>query len=600
MEAVRASPEQPPRGAAKSAPLTESFRPPNRRFIGGGNNTAVKGGLALAVLVAFLLAAAGTDGPQAAVAPPRPNIVVIETDDQTLAEMEVLPNVRHLIGDEGVTFDRNFDSFSLCCPSRASFLTGQYSHNNGVRGNALPQGGFEKLDGTNTLAVWLQSSGYYTAHLGKYLNGYGRRNPLEIPPGWSEWRGSVDPSTYRYYNYTLNENGALTTYCATPDPSCYQTDVYRDKADEIIRRRATGGPFFLWVAFLADHAGNPRDPDDPPNLATPVPAPRYKDRFAGTALPQPPSFNETDVSDKPASIRRRALLTPRQIAGIQENWQQRRETLLAVDDAVASIVDTLRQTGELDNTLVVFTSDNGFFHGEHRVRSGKVLLYEESIHLPLLMRWTGNKSLPRGVHRSQLTMNVDDAETILDAAGAPARAGRVEDGVSLLRFWRDGGLELGRDLLVDNTPGAGHFDAIRSRNYLYAEYQNGDRELYDLQKDPYELQSQHANPAYGEIKNALAGRLRNLVTCAGTSCRARPPLVFTAARRGRCGAVSTSVAGSGVTAVTFMVNGRRAATDTRWPFHVNLHFKSRSTVRARVSTRFDQLVTADRVVRACR
>jgi N-acetylglucosamine-6-sulfatase len=559
----------------------------------------VKGGLALAIFAACLLAAAGSAGPHAAVAPPRPNVVVLETDDQTLAEMEVLPNVRRLIGDEGVTFDENFDSFSLCCPSRASFLTGQYSHNNGVRGNALPQGGFEKLDGTRTLPVWLQQSGYYTVHLGKYLNGYGRRNPLEIPPGWSEWHGSVDPSTYRYYNYTLNENGVLTTYCAVPQPSCYQTDVYRDKANEIIRRRAPEAtPFFLWVAFLADHAGNPRDPDDPPNLATPVPAPRYKDRFAGTPLPQPPSFNEADVSDKPAGIRRRALLTPRQIAGIQENWQQRRETLLAVDEAVASIVETLRQTGELDNTLLVFSSDNGFFHGEHRVRSGKVLLYEESIHLPLLMRWTGSKSLPRGVHRKQLAMNVDDAETILDAAGA--RAGRTEDGVSLLRLWRDGGLELGRDLLVDNTPGAGHFDAIRSRNFLYAEHQNGDRELYDLQKDPYELQSQHANPAYDQIRNALALRLHNLVTCAGATCRARPPLVFTARRRGRCGVVRTSVAGSGVSSVTFTVNGRRAVTDTRAPFGANLRFKGRATVRARVATRFDQLVTSDRTVPGCR
>jgi N-acetylglucosamine-6-sulfatase len=566
----------------------------------------MRGRLGFAVVAALVVAVAGATGvhhsggsAQAAAAPPRPNVVVLETDDQTLAEMEVLPNVRRLIGDEGVTFDENFDSFSLCCPSRASFLTGQYSHNNGVRGNALPQGGFEKLDGTSTLAVWLQQAGYYTIHLGKYLNGYGRRNPLEIPPGWSEWHGSVDPSTYRYYDYTLNENGVLTTYCAVPQPSCYQTDVYRDKANEIIRRRAPEAtPFFLWVAFLADHAGNPRDADDPPNLATPVPAPRYKDHFAGTPLPQPPSLNEADVSDKPAGIRRRALLTPRQLAGIQENWQQRRETLLAVDDAVASIVDTLRQTGKLDNTLLVFTSDNGFFHGEHRVRSGKVLLYEESIHLPLLMRWTGNKSLPRGVHRRQLTMNVDDAETILDAAGA--RAGRTEDGASLLRLWRDGGLELGRDLLIDNTPGAGHFDAIRSRNFLYAEYQNGDRELYDLQKDPYELQSQHANPAYEQVRNALALRLHNLVTCAGATCRARPPLVFTATRRGRCGVVRTSVAGSGVASVTFMVNGRRARTDTRAPFRANLRFKGRATVRARVATRFDQLVTADRGVRGCR
>src|ERR687883_2117598 len=216
-----------------------------------------------------------------AAAKPRPNILVFETDDQTLAEMSVLPNVRRLIGDQGVTFDANVDSFSLCCPSRATLLTGQYSHNNGVRGNTAPQGGYYKLDSTNTLAVWLQKAGYYTAHVGKYLNQYGTRDPREIPPGWTDWHGSVDPSTYRYYGYTLNENGTLHTYCATPQPSCYQTDVYRDKAVDIIRARAGGPAWFMWVAFLANHSGGPREPGDP-QLGTPVPAPRYKDRLEGT------------------------------------------------------------------------------------------------------------------------------------------------------------------------------------------------------------------------------------------------------------------------------------------------------------------------------
>lgn len=559
----------------------------------------MKGRLAVVVAVTVALAVGGAAGAQEHrnAAPERPNVVVLETDDQTLAEMEVLPNVRHLIGDEGVTFDNNFDSFSLCCPSRATFLTGQYSHNNGVRNNALPDGGFEKLDGTNTLAVWLQRAGYYTVHLGKYLNGYGRRNPLEIPPGWSEWHGSVDPSTYRYYGYTLNENGVLTTYCAVPEPSCYQTDVQRDKANEIIRRRATGGPFFLWVAFLADHSGGPREPGDPPNLATPDPAPRHRDRLAGTPLPQSPSFNEADVSDKPLQIRRRPLINAPGQAAIQENWQQRRETLLAVDEAVASIVETLRATGELDNTLLVFTSDNGFFHGEHRIRSGKVLLYEESIHLPLLMRWTGNTSLPRGVQRTQLAMNIDDAPTILAAAGA--HPGRMEDGTSLLPLWRDGGRELGRDLLVDNMPGATHFDAIRTRNFMYAEYLNGDRELYDLKQDPYELQSQHANPVYDAVRASLAARLHDLVRCAGATCRARPTVRFSAGRHGRCGTVGAAVTGPGVQTVGFYANGRRLAQDTRAPFRANLRFKSRSTVRARVTVAYDRLVTLDRLVRGC-
>jgi N-acetylglucosamine-6-sulfatase len=528
----------------------------------------------------------------------RPNVLVLETDDQTLDEMAVLPNVRRLIGDQGVTFDNNFDSFSLCCPSRASFLTGQYSHNNGVRGNAPPEGGYQALDKSNTLAVWLQRAGYYTIHLGKFLNGYGRQNPREIPAGWSEWHGAVDPTTYRYYNYTLNEGGTLHTYCAKPQPSCYQTDLYRDKADEIIRRRATQGPFFMWVAFLANHTGEPREPDDPVGIGTPAPAPRHHDAFRNTPLPRPPSFNEADVSDKPQAIRRHPPLDAHTIAVIQENWQQRRETLLSVDEAVASIVETLRQTGQLDDTLILFTSDNGFFHGEHRIVHGKVLWYEPSIHLPLLMRWTGNKSLPRGVHRKQLTINVDDAETILDAAGA--WPGRKEDGVSLLPFWRDAGREIGRDLLIDNSPGPGHFDGIRTRRYKYAEYANGDRELYDLRKDPYELESQHANPAYAALRASLAARLHALVTCAGATCRARPGVGFTAVRRGRCGAVTAGVSGPGVHSVTFLVNGRTVAADSKPPFRSKLRFKRRSLVRARVSLAFDRVVTLDRSVRACR
>jgi arylsulfatase A-like enzyme len=563
--------------------------------------------LALGIVAALALVAGLVVGAQensgsaqaaTAQASERPNIVVLETDDQTLAEMEVLPNVRSLIGDQGVTFDNHFVSFSLCCPSRATFLTGQYSHNNGVRGNALPDGGYEKLDSTNTLAVWLQRAGYYTVHLGKYLNGYGRRNPLEIPPGWSEWRGSVDPSTYRFYGYSLNENGLLTTYCAIPEPSCYQTDVYRDKANEIIRRRAPEGPFFMWVSWLADHAGGPREPDDPRGVqATPHPAPRHKDALSGTPLPRPPNFNEPDVSDKPLVIRRRPLMSEQRIAAVQENWQQRRETLMAVDEAVTSIIETLRQAGELDNTLLIFTTDNGFFHGEHRIPSGKVQYYEESIHTPLLMRWTSNRSLPRGAHARQLVSNIDQAATIL--AAARATPARVLDGVSLLQLWRDRGRELGRDLLVDNMPGVVHFDAIRTRRFKYVEHLNGDRELYDLARDPYELESQHANPGYDAIKASLAARLHNLVNCAGVSCRARPAVQFTAVRNGRCGNVRATVSGPGVELAAFTVNGVPRAKDGRAPFRVNLRFKQQALVRARVTLAFDRIVTLDRTVRAC-
>ena len=155
-------------------------------------------------------------------------------------------------------------------------------------------------------------------------------------------------------------------------------------------------------------------------------------------------------------------------------------------------------------------------------------------------------------------------------------------------------------MLLDNSPGAGHFDGIRTLHYKYAEYANGDRELYDLRTDPYELQSQHANPAYDALRASLAARLHNLVTCKGATCRARPAVAFTASRQGRCGPIHATVSGAGTQSVTFYAGGRRVATDSRAPFRATLHFKARSIVRARVTLAFDRLATVDRVVRGCR
>ena len=354
----------------------------------------------MAALAAGIAAAAALDGSagQARTTSPnqRPNIIVLMTDDQTVESMRVMPNTKALLAEQGVTFTNNFVSYSLCCPSRSTFLTGQYAHNHGVWGNSPPNGGYYKLDSTNTLAVWLSHAGYQTILLGKYLNGYGTRSATEIPPGWGLWYGSPDPSTYQYFNYKLNENGTLVNYGA--DAASYKTDVYSRKAVDIIRSQtADPRPYFLWVAFLAPHSGGPREPDDPAGMATPAVAPRHRNAFATLPLPTPPSFNEADVSDKPAGIRNRPALTAATIGKIRENYQQRLESLLAVDDAVAQIVNELTAIGELDNTYILFTSDNGFFHGEHRVPSGKVLLYEPSIRVPLIVRGPG---IPAGAAAS--------------------------------------------------------------------------------------------------------------------------------------------------------------------------------------------------------
>ena len=477
-------------------------------------------GLTAIVLGALLLAGAHGDGDPAAAARPKkqtkPNIVVVMTDDQTVESLAVMKHVQALLVKRGTTFVNNFATYSLCCPSRATFLTGQYAHNHTVMGNAPPEGGYDKLEPShaNTLPAWLQAAGYRTVHIGKYLNGYTADDPP--PPGWTEWHGSVDPSTYSFYGYTLNENGRLVGYGDAPFE--YQADVYTAKAvDAVTRLAPKKQPFFLSVAYLAPHSGAPRETDDPPNQSTPVPAPRHKDAFEATPLPTPPSFNEGDVSDKPLGIRDRPLLPPARVAAIEENYQQRLESLLAVDEGVWRVVGALRRAGELEETLIVFTSDNGFFHGEHRVPAGKVLLYEPSIRVPLIIRGPG---IRRARTVAALSANIDLAPTI--AAAARARPGRVVDGVSLLGVARGTERAPERAILIERGAGrddAHVFQAIRTTRYVYAEYANGERELYDLVRDPNQLDSRHADPAYAGVGAELAARLAVLRSCAGAACR---------------------------------------------------------------------------------
>ncbi|MSO42191.1 MAG: hypothetical protein EXQ70_09935 [Solirubrobacterales bacterium] len=364
-------------------------------------------------------------GAEGAAAQKRPNIVVIMSDDQTVESMGAMPKLGAKLADRGVTFNNNLVSFPLCCPSRATFLTGQYSDNNGVRGNQSPTGGYTSLDHTNTLPVWLQRSGYFTSHIGKYLNGYGSNTvpDTEVPPGWDDWQTSLDDpdaytgGTYTLYGYTLNENGGVVHYGSTPDvvdPATYQTDVYSAKAEQVIRSRAPSSqPFFLWVTPTAPHGEGQGLCDCAGD--NPRAAPRDQGRYAAEPVPRPPSFNEADVSDKPAEIQNITLMNQNQLDALDARYRARLEAVVAIDDMVANVVDTLKQQGELDNTLIVYTSDNGFFHGEHRIRSGKVRHYTESSEVPLVMRGPG---VPSGQQRNQLVANIDLAPTILDYARA--------------------------------------------------------------------------------------------------------------------------------------------------------------------------------------
>jgi N-acetylglucosamine-6-sulfatase len=558
------------------------------------------------MLSALLAVAAGGEAAEASPQqqPAKPNIVVVMTDDQTVESLRVMANVNSLLVRQGTTFANNFASFPLCCPSRATFVTGQYGHNHTIMGNGPPAGGYDKLapSHANALPAWLQQAGYHTVHVGKYLNGYGRTRPTEVPAGWNEWYGSTDPSTYRFYNYTLNENGRLVTYGT--GAANYQADVYNRKSVELIRRLAPGTkPFFLSVAFLAPHSGGPRDSDDPRNLATPSPAPRHRNAFANQPLPAPPSLNEADVSDKPAAMRNRPVLTTARLNAIRENYQQRLESLLAVDEAVRDILSALEATGELGRTLVIFTADNGFFHGEHRVASGKVLVYEPSVRVPLILR---GPAIPRGVTRTNLAANVDLAATILDAAGA--RPARRIDGRSLLPFARDKLRRSGRDILLETTS----YSAIRTPRHVFVQHSTGEQELYDLITDLHQLTSLHADARFAALKTELARRLAILRTCAGDACR-RGPDVRLSVRysRGRAGCVRSNVrlrvggsAASRISSVVFYRGTRAIKRDTRAPYTAAVR-RSRigrraTLVRALVTLKDSRNSSLERALRRCR
>lgn len=478
--------------------------------------------------------------PTATSAPKRPNIVFILTDDQDLESIKVMPKLKALMIDQGVSFSNFFVNVSLCCPSRATILRGQYAHNTKVYTNGPPDGGFEQAYQLglekSTIAVWLESAGYKTMLAGKYLNGYPpSTNQMYIPSGWSEWYSAMRGNPYDEFTYTLNENGKQVTYRNAP--ADYGTDVYANKAMDFIKRMARDGkPFFVYYSAYAPH-----------EPATP--APRHANLFADVKAPRTPNFNESDVSDKPQYLRSRQPLADKDIAEIDQVYRKRLQSLMAVDDAIENIVETLRSSNQLDNTYIFFASDNGFHLGNHRLQPGKQTPYEEDIHLPLIVRGPG---IPAGKVIDHLSGNVDLAPTWAEIAGA--RAADFVDGRSLTPLWRsnpppttqwrqayliqNGGPETPPgQILVTATPAEPglleppsarnetapggqilKYVGIRTANYTYVEHATGEKELYDLKADPYQLSNIITSPNPDLLKS-LATRLADLKKCAMQSCR---------------------------------------------------------------------------------
>lgn len=451
---------------------------------------------------------------------PRPNIIFVMTDDQEFgSHATYMPRLKALVADRGVSFSNAFVTDPVCGPSRASVLTGQYVHNHGVLDNGPPIGGFPKFYDTgkerSTIATWLQAAGYRTFLAGKYMNFYPSARPgldRHVPPGWDEFFGVFFPESY--YEYQVNENHRLVGYQDAPQD--YLTDVVAGKVLAFLdrRKREDDRPFFIHLSPFAPHRPA-------------VPAPRHEALFPDARPPRSPSFNEEDVSDKPAWVREGLPpLTPEEIEKTDELFRERIRTLQAVDEMLERIVRLLEEQGELDNTYIVYFSDNGFQFGAHRMPYGKGDPYEESIRVPLIVRGPG---VPAGRTLPQMALNIDLAPTFAAWAGVAPPAS--VDGRSLLpllgatplpeRSWRGDFLveHWTRERSSGGEPGGiPEYAALRTRDHVYVEYVTGEKELYDLKRDPWQMQNA-AVSADPRLLRRLAGRLEELKACSGEGCR---------------------------------------------------------------------------------
>lgn len=477
-----------------------------------------------------------------------PNIIVIMTDDQdlTMGSLNYMPKLRQYITEQGTTFANFFTPQSLCCPSRVTFLRGQYPHNHQVYTNLPPLGGFEKAYTLgleqDTLATALHTAGYRTALIGKYLNGYPlSTNQTYIPAGWDVWFSPTTEGAYGSYNYMVNDNGTLVTYGSTRTD--YITDVLRNEALDFIGHTSSPSseqPFFLLLTFYAPHS--------PAN-----PAQRHVNLFPNAQVPRTVGFNEGDMSDKPTFMQTRPNLIEAEIADLDLQYRRRVQSLQAVDEAIEALVLQLAANNQLDNTYIFFLSDNGYHLGQHRLPAGKASPYEEDIHVPLIVRGPGVRI---GAERAELASMIDLAPTLTEIGHATT--GYLCDGQSLLPLmttpaipsnWRKAiHIEYYHDAVQRQpdrvasweplepmdlwdqavTPQVLAYTALRTERYSFVDRPGLEDELYDLAHDPEQVRNRWRD-APATMKTQLASYLAALQTCSGVSCRmlaAQTPPVY--------------------------------------------------------------------------
>lgn len=522
--------------------------------------TVAAGGLATAAIV-------GLPGLAHAA---RPNIVVIQTDDQSPRTLKAkyrgasgkyhlaMPNTVRQIFRGGTEFTNHYATTPICSPSRASMLTGQYPQNTNLTGNSGAHGGWEGWQNssgyTANLPATLRGVGYRTAHVGKFMNGYydgvNDRVDRTVPPGWSSWFTTAYLPGTRYYGYPVSNNGkalppfgnanyksegpgidpksctaALLTKAHASRKCNYLTDVMASQAVKQIRQ-SKGTPFYLQVDFQGPH-GDVKAPKGP------QPATRHLDSASRTPLPRPKNFNETDTSDKPQLLQD---LAPNRLGGkdikrLKKSYRRQLESLRGVDDGVGAILDTLRRTGQLDNTYVFFMSDHGYYLGEHRYDVGKFMPYDESATVAMAVRGPG---IPAGRKVREVSGNIDIAPTAFRLAGA--NPDYPTDGESLKSYWRNPnqtsrrpmGIELG---VLRHIKGAStsqkapvlNYRGFRVGPYKYVEYERGGAELYDLSRDPFEMKNRINTARYAAVRSYMESHLDEVSDCKAAACRANLP-----------------------------------------------------------------------------
>lgn len=442
----------------------------------------------------------------------QPNFLVMTTDDSAMKDMEFMPRVEAALADEGVTLDQVVAQTPLCVPSRASLLTGQYSHNHGAHAITGPESGVSALDDSDTLPLWLQDAGYDTLFVGKYLNGYGETTPdTYVPPGWTDWRATVDPSTYDYFDHELNVNGTVSRH-----PGEYSTTLLREQAlDMLDEPRREQKPWMMWFNFVAPHHGVPAETGKVRTAAA-VPDDRDRDTFSDLELPDTPEMFEEDPSDKTLSAQSRQKVDEQGRAEMRLARQRRVEALQAVDRTVGQLVDTLRRSGQLDNTYVLFTSDNGYALGEHNMR-GKLWHFDDMLRVPAVMRGPG---LPAGTTVSTPMSNADWAPTIAALAGA--RTPDDVDGTNVFPWFSSDATKRVIPVMAWKVAdgSAQIYRGVSVGPWTFATNRRGRHtELYDRRSDPRQLTSLSTDKRFRPWLRTFRALTKQYASCAGETCQ---------------------------------------------------------------------------------